>query len=324
MKQKAKNQASPSCPAQKKTRRDHSAGSATGLKRRNPQPLPNGEFLIGISTLGIISGFVDLLVQAPFFPEFAVNNTYGIQLFNQSVAEQVQAAFVRPGGCGDLLRACQAATNAGDPENIASPLGALQELGATQNCTSDELNCPCIAASLTCLNEVFLPGTVIAESGRNTFDIGHLLPDPNPPHGLVDTFMNLEWVQKHLGAEVNYTSGAPWFQDRKHQATIPLAIRIIACSFAGILTINFTVFGSDFSRGHFLKALGPLLEQGVQVALIYGDRDYRTSCEFPPIGGTTSLVPKDRTQTGAAPVLDVGSVGLTNVLNPIQGSPARP
>ena len=35
----------------------------------------------------------------------------------------------------------------------------------------------------------------------------------------------------------------------------------------------------DFVRGHSLAILGNLLDQGVKVALVYGDRDYQCNCK---------------------------------------------
>lgn len=36
----------------------------------------------------------------------------------------------------------------------------------------------------------------------------------------------------------------------------------------------------DIVRGGFLETLGSLLDRGVQVTLMYGDRDYICNCEF--------------------------------------------
>ena len=38
----------------------------------------------------------------------------------------------------------------------------------------------------------------------------------------------------------------------------------------------------DFVRGKNLAILGQLLDRGVKVALMYGDRDYQCNCEFAP------------------------------------------
>jgi hypothetical protein len=38
----------------------------------------------------------------------------------------------------------------------------------------------------------------------------------------------------------------------------------------------------DFVRGKNLAILGQLLDRGVKVALMYGDRDYQCNCESTP------------------------------------------
>jgi carboxypeptidase C (cathepsin A) len=38
-----------------------------------------------MDTLGVINGIVDEEIQAPYYPEFAMNNTYGIKAVNESV-----------------------------------------------------------------------------------------------------------------------------------------------------------------------------------------------------------------------------------------------
>ena len=38
----------------------------------------------------------------------------------------------------------------------------------------------------------------------------------------------------------------------------------------------------DFVLGKNLALLGSLLDQGIKVALVYGDRDYQCNCESRP------------------------------------------
>lgn len=38
-----------------------------------------------MDTLGIINGIIDEQIQAPYYPEFAVNNTYGIKAINDTI-----------------------------------------------------------------------------------------------------------------------------------------------------------------------------------------------------------------------------------------------
>jgi len=41
----------------------------------------------------------------------------------------------------------------------------------------------------------------------------------------------------------------------------------------------FTLAG-DFIKGHNLAILGQMLNRGVKVALMYGDRDYQCNCKL--------------------------------------------
>ena len=40
-------------------------------------------------------------------------------------------------------------------------------------------------------------------------------------------------------------------------------------------------YTGDFVLGHNLAILGQLLDQGIKVALVYGDADYQCNCELP-------------------------------------------
>lgn len=57
-------------------------------------------------TLGIGNGIIDLKTQAPFYPEFAVHNTYGIQAVNETVYNYMKFACHMSGGCLDLVDEC--------------------------------------------------------------------------------------------------------------------------------------------------------------------------------------------------------------------------
>ena len=70
---------------------------------------------ISLGTVGIQNGCVDALADAPFYPEFAYNNTFGIEVLSREIYEEAKANFTKPGGCADLIKACRAAGDAGDP-----------------------------------------------------------------------------------------------------------------------------------------------------------------------------------------------------------------
>ncbi|KAK3640763.1 hypothetical protein LTR56_004466 [Elasticomyces elasticus] len=87
------------------------------------------------------------------------------------------------------------------------------------------------------------------QKGRNGwFDISHPAEDPFPaayPFG----FLNQHWVQKALGVPVNHSMVSPAVYDA------------------------FTRTG-DMAKGGLLEDLAYILDHGVKVALLYGDRDY--------------------------------------------------
>ncbi|KAL1884177.1 hypothetical protein VTK73DRAFT_5313 [Phialemonium thermophilum] len=188
-------------------------------------------FTVGVDSVGIISGSIDLLVQTPAYPEFAVNNTYGIKAYDDGVAAQATADMTSPGGCADQGRLCQQLQEEYDPCGFGS------------NVT---INSICLAAFETCWDKVY--GPYEALSGRNPFDIGHFLPDPFPPPYAVG-YLNTLGVQQQLGAHVNLTEPSN-------------------------LVANLFVSTGDFQRSH-LQEVATLLDAGVKVALIHGDRDYQ-------------------------------------------------
>lgn len=133
-----------------------------------------------MDTLGIINGIIDERIQAPYYPEFAVNNTYGIKAVNDSVYTNMKAAYYGPGGCRDLIDECSLFS---DKSSRAS--GII-----------------CSYASDICREKVESP--YYEFSGRGTYDIRYTREDPDPPEYFVD-FLNLESTQAALGVNINYT-----------------------------------------------------------------------------------------------------------------------
>jgi carboxypeptidase C (cathepsin A) len=60
------------------------------------------------NSLGIINGIVDEAVQAEYYPEFAVNNTYGIKAYNDTVYEYAKFANNMFNGCRYQIALCRA------------------------------------------------------------------------------------------------------------------------------------------------------------------------------------------------------------------------
>lgn len=67
-----------------------------------------------MDTLGIGNGIISESIQAPYYPEFAVNNTYGIKAVNDTVYEYMKFACYMIGGCLDLCAACEQANRSTD------------------------------------------------------------------------------------------------------------------------------------------------------------------------------------------------------------------
>lgn len=92
-----------------------------------------------LGTIGLQNACIDADVQGSFYPEFAYNNTYGIQAIPKEIYEQAAHNVTKPGGCRDMIQACRAAGTLGDP------------LETGLNTTVNEI---CVAASDFCFNVV--------------------------------------------------------------------------------------------------------------------------------------------------------------------------
>jgi carboxypeptidase C (cathepsin A) len=96
----------------------------------------------------------------------------------------------------------------------------------------------------------------IEYSGKNYYDIAAIDLDPFPPSYYVG-YLNRPHVQAALGAPVNYTNPGGNAAYYAFQTT------------------------GDYARGGFLEDLAYILDSGIKVAMVYGDRDY--ACNW--IGG---------------------------------------
>lgn len=135
-----------------------------------------------MDTLGIINGIIDEEIQAPYYPEFAVNNTYGIKSINDTVYNFMKMAYYVPDGCRDQIQDCKASL-AADP-------------------SSDDTYLYCSQATDLCRSLVEEP--YYSYSGRGVYDIRHPYDDPTPADYFVE-FLNLASTQEALGVNINYT-----------------------------------------------------------------------------------------------------------------------
>ena len=146
-----------------------------------------GVHYIHLDTLGIINGHIDALYSAPACLDQAYNNTYGLELINQTVYETGMESWSRPGGCKDQILNCRDLAAKSDPNDYGE---------------DDEVNKVCFKALKSTESAMVLPYFRHAKSG--SFDITHPQMDPFPPP-YFKGYLNRHWVQQSLGVPVNYS-----------------------------------------------------------------------------------------------------------------------
>lgn len=139
----------------------------------------NGTYM-NFNTLGIGNGIIDEYTQAPHYPEFAVNNTYGIKAVNDTVYNYMKFACNMIGGCLDLVSQCREVE---DHTDLAA-------------------HTLCSEAQDMCRDNV--EGPYYSYGGRGVYDIRHPYRDPTPPSYFED-YLNQASVQNALGVNLNYT-----------------------------------------------------------------------------------------------------------------------
>lgn len=132
-----------------------------------------------MNTLGIGNGIIDEYIQAPWYPEFAVNNTYGIKAYNDTVYNYAKFAAHMSGGCLDFVQECRATNRTTFSDNVL-----------------------CQEAADMCRDNVESP--YYHYGGRGVYDIRHPYDDPTPP-GYFPDYLNMASVQDALGVSLNYT-----------------------------------------------------------------------------------------------------------------------
>ncbi|KAF2852517.1 alpha/beta-hydrolase [Plenodomus tracheiphilus IPT5] len=193
---------------------------------------------IAFNSLGIINGIIDESVQSAHYPEFAVNNTYGIKAYNDTVYSYAKFANEMFNGCLYQIALCRAAaegnasfyhTDARITEEDLTP-------GVMQICNE---------AADMCRDNVESP--YYYYSGRGVYDIRHPYDDPTPPSNY-PAYLNQASVQEALGVTLNYSGNNGIYYAFQNTG--------------------------DFIYPNFRLDLEELLDQGVRVSLAYGDADY--------------------------------------------------
>ena len=84
--------------------------------RANGTLSANSTLEIRLETLGIINGLIDELIQVPYYPRFAWNNTYNIEVIDAVTELNALSNYTNPGGCEDLIAQCRSAVDGLDPQ----------------------------------------------------------------------------------------------------------------------------------------------------------------------------------------------------------------
>ena len=157
--------------------------------RKNGSIPRNKTLEIRLASLGIMQGCVDDLIQGPYYPRFANNNTYEIQAMSIVDQENAASSFLSADGCQQQTQACRNAVKSMDPENQGDV---------------SSVNAICSNAQLDCSQKVVGPFTT---SQRDIYDITQMRPDPFPPSTYRE-YLNTAVVQAAIGAKVNYTESS--------------------------------------------------------------------------------------------------------------------
>ncbi|RDL36781.1 Carboxypeptidase [Venustampulla echinocandica] len=135
---------------------------------------------LNFNTLGIINGLIDEAIQVPYYPEFAVNNTYGIVAYNETVYNYAKFATHMIGGCLDQIESCRKTNRS-----------ALADFAI------------CTEAANLCRDNV--ESVYYSYGGRGAYDIRHPLDDPTP-ESYYANYLNLASTSAALGVDLNYSS----------------------------------------------------------------------------------------------------------------------
>ncbi|KAI1380519.1 alpha/beta-hydrolase [Hypoxylon crocopeplum] len=136
-------------------------------------------------------------------------------------------------------------TDGGCRDLINQCRSAVASQDPDNNGSVPDVNSICESAYNNCTNNVMLP---YSDAGRSVYDISALLPDSFPPRQYLE-YVNTPEFQAAIGTSLNYT-------ETNNQ---------VAAAF---------VSTGDYEREAMVPKLASLLNAGVRVGLIYGDRDY--------------------------------------------------
>ncbi|ORY56964.1 carboxypeptidase 2 [Pseudomassariella vexata] len=135
---------------------------------------------LNMHTLGIINGIISEKIQAPYYPEFAYRNTYGIEAVNETIYNYMKMNYYFPEGCSDMIDEC-----------------------AESDRSTKEGTTACSSATAICRGLV--EGPYYHVSGRSPYDIRAEYGAEIPP-GYWQDYLNLPATQNAIGVNLNYSS----------------------------------------------------------------------------------------------------------------------
>ncbi|EGP88989.1 uncharacterized protein MYCGRDRAFT_11643, partial [Zymoseptoria tritici IPO323] len=135
---------------------------------------------IRVQSVGIMNGIVDDLIQDYYYPLFAFNNTYGVDIISQT--QQLNALNDYNNDCVPAINACRMAA------------------GTDLHGDDDNANRLCRIARTTCSQLTAL----IGPSQYYPYDIRQKEPTPDPSAAYQE-YLNNASVLESIGARVNYT-----------------------------------------------------------------------------------------------------------------------
>ncbi|KAI5256756.1 alpha/beta-hydrolase [Aureobasidium subglaciale] len=152
-------------------------------KRANGTLPTNSTLEIRLTSLGIVNGMIDPLIQDYYYAAMGYNNTFGIQAISQT--EELNLITEYNSQCSTEIETCRRLADQTDPENEGD---------------SDQANNACQAAATSC-NRLTGP---FLDSGLDVYDIRVKNPSPDPSWAFLE-YLNTASVQKAIGSRVNYT-----------------------------------------------------------------------------------------------------------------------
>lgn len=114
--------------------------------------------ILNLATIGLTNACIDAKAQTESYLEFPRNNTYGIKAYSEEIYLEAKNNYTKPGGCRDLIDACRAAGEAGDPNETGR---------------NETVNTICSGASQYCFG--------VVQGAFTTYSNVSLPPRPLPP-----------------------------------------------------------------------------------------------------------------------------------------------